>query len=94
MKPTYFQFNCKEIDKLDLHQANAVLKHKPDIIVLEYPNNNKTPDLPFNQYSPLKKPKGMIKSRLKKFPDKVLKIHFLLKSQSPLQSKDSLISYL
>lgn len=75
MKPKYIQFNCRETDKLDLRQANAVLKYKPNIIILEYPNNNKTPALPFNKYDALKKPKDMIKERLKKFPDKVLKIH-------------------
>ena len=82
MKPRYIQFNCREEDKPDLRQAKAVLKYKPDIIILEYPNNNKTPDLPFNKYGALKKPKNMVKNRLKKFPDKVLKIHPWLKADT------------
>ncbi len=40
MKPKFLQFNCIEGKKIDLRQANAVLRHKPDIIILEYPNNN------------------------------------------------------
>jgi hypothetical protein len=75
MKPKYIQINCRETDKLDLRQAKAVLRHKPDIIILEYPNNRKTPDLPFNKYEALEKPKEMVKKRLKGFPKKVLKIH-------------------
>ncbi len=75
MEPKYIQFDCVESEKLDLRQANAVLRHKPDIIILEYPNNNKTPDLEFNKYDALKKPKDLVKKRLKKFPDEILKIH-------------------
>lgn len=75
MEPKYIQFDCVESEKLDLRQANAVLRHKPDIIILEYPNNNKTPDLEFNRYDALKKPKDLVKKRLKKFPDEILKIH-------------------
>lgn len=82
MKPIYIQFDCKETDESDLRQANAVLKHKPDIIILEYPNNNKTPDLPFNKYSPLKKPKDMIRARLKEFPGEVLQIHPWVKADT------------
>lgn len=82
MKPRYIQFNCKETDELDLRQANAVLEYEPDIIILEYPNNNKTPDLPFNKYDALKKPKDMVERRLQKFPDKVLKIHPWVKADT------------
>lgn len=81
MKPEYIQFNCKETDKLDLRQANAVLRHKPDIIILEYPNNNRTPDLIFNRYDALKKPRAMVKKRLQKFPDEVLRIHPWVKAE-------------
>ncbi len=75
MKPKYLQFDCIEEDGLDLSQANAVLKYKPDIIILEYPNNNKTPDWEFNKYPALKKPKALVKARTKEFPAAVLKIH-------------------
>lgn len=75
MRPKYIQVNCRETDKLDLRQANAVLKHKPDIIVLEYPNNKNTPDLEFNKYNALEKPKEIVEKRLKEFPEEVLKTH-------------------
>ena len=80
MKPKYIQFDCREEDKVDLRQANAVLRYRPDIIILEYPNNSKTPDLPFNQYGALQKPHKMVEERLKRFPRKVLKIHPWAKS--------------
>jgi hypothetical protein len=82
MKPIYIQFNCKETDELDLRQAKAVLKHKPDIIILEYPNNNKTPDLAFNKYDALKKPRGMARERVKGFSDEVLKTHPWVKADT------------
>lgn len=75
MKPKYIQINCKETAKLDLRQANAILKYKPNIIILEYPNNNRTPDLIFNKYDALMKPKAMVRKRLQKFPEEILKIH-------------------
>ena len=56
LKPRFIQIDCREINKLDLRQARAVLKYKPDIIILEYPNNKKTPDTIFNKYTPANKP--------------------------------------
>ncbi len=82
MKPIYFQFDCKESNELDLRQANAVIKYKPDIIILEYPNNNKTPDSQFNNYSALKKPKKLVRGRLKEFSKEVLKIHPWVKADT------------
>ena len=61
LKPRFIQVDCRETNKLDLRQAKAVLKYKPDIIILEYPNNEKTPDTIFNKYAPANKP-------LKKLP--------------------------
>lgn len=75
MKPKYIQVDCRETSTLDLRQAKAVLKYKPDIIILEYPNNGQTPDMEFNKYDALKKPKKMVEDRLKEFPEAVLKIH-------------------
>ncbi len=49
MRPRFYNFNCRESNALDLRQAEAVLKYEPDIIFLEYPNNNKT-------LRPIKKP--------------------------------------
>ncbi len=58
-----------------MRQANAVLKYKPDIIILEYPNNNKTPNMELNNYAALKKPQKLVEDRLKKLPSSILKIH-------------------
>lgn len=82
MEPKYIQFDCKETDELDLRQANAVLRYEPDIIILEYPNNNKTPNLVFNKYDALKKPKDLVRKRLKKFPDEILKTHPWVKADT------------
>lgn len=43
MSIKFINLNCIEGDNIDLRQAKAVLRHKPDIIVLEYPSNNKFP---------------------------------------------------
>lgn len=40
MRPKFYNFNCRESNALDLRQAEAVLKYKPDIVFLEYPNND------------------------------------------------------
>jgi hypothetical protein len=66
MKPRYIQVNCIEGKEIDLSQAKAVLKYKPDIIFLEYPTNKKTPDTIFNRYSPENKP-------IEKLPNKFSK---------------------
>lgn len=47
------QFNCHEGDTVDLHQANAVLRHKPDFIFFESPGPAKSV---FNKYKPKEKP--------------------------------------
>lgn len=75
MEPKYIQVNCREEEGLDLRQANAVLKYKPDIIILEHPNNNKTPDSQFNKYSATKKPKKLVNEKLKSFSKELLRIH-------------------
>jgi len=82
MKPIYHQYDCKEDHSLDLRQAKAVLKHKPDIIILEYPNNSKTPSLLLNKYSALEKPRHLVEKRLKDFPKDVLKIHPWVKADT------------
>lgn len=61
--PKYIQINLPETDKLNLDQAEAVLKYKPDIILLEYPNNEKTPDTIYNNYSTKDKPLEKIKEQ-------------------------------
>ncbi len=39
-----------------LKKARAVLKHRPGIILFEYPMRGKGPEVVFNRYSPKKKP--------------------------------------
>ena len=73
--PIFKQINCTESDKLDLRQAEAVLRYKPDIILLEYPCNSEPPDTPLNHYEALKKPKELVAERTKAFSDEVLRKH-------------------
>lgn len=75
IKPIYKQVNCNEKDKIDLRQAKAVLKFKPDIIILEYPNGTSTPGIELNNYSPLEKPIDLIEKRLKPLSEQVLNRH-------------------
>ena len=56
MTPKFIQISCVEGNKIDLRQANAILKHKPDIIIQEAPCNFGKPDSIFNKYSPENKP--------------------------------------
>jgi len=70
-----YQFSCKEGKKIDLRQANAVLRHRPDVIIFEAPINSLSPSLIYNKYSPSRKPfrevekhKKMLKSVAKKAP--------------------------
>jgi hypothetical protein len=57
LKPKYIQVNCIESDSFDYRQADAVKKYKPDIILLEYPNQNtRSPNRVENNFPPGKKP--------------------------------------
>lgn len=69
------QFNCIEGKNVDLRQANAVLKYKPNIIIQEAPSNSKISDSVFNKYSPANKPlyelkkiRADLKHTAKKYP--------------------------
>ena len=75
INPKYTQIDCKESKEPDFRQANAVKKLKPDIIILEYPNDNPTPSLEFNNFPAEKKPARLTKPLLRKFSPAVLKIH-------------------
>jgi len=57
------QFNCPEGDKVDLHQAHAVLRHKPTCIFFESPGPAKSL---FNRYKPKKKPAGEFNKLIRK----------------------------
>jgi hypothetical protein len=61
MRPIYKQVDLPETKRLNLDQAKAVLRFKPDIIFLEWPQDIKNSPVAFNKYPPLKKPKGLVK---------------------------------
>jgi hypothetical protein len=60
MNPKYIQVDCPETNEVSFAQAEAVTKYKPDIIILEYTNNNPTPDTPYNNYPSDNKPLDLI----------------------------------
>ncbi len=75
MRPRFLQFSCREGNKPDYRQANAVLKYKPDIILFEMPAEGGNPSLIFNRYKPDKKPftkvekiKKSLRRAAKKYP--------------------------
>lgn len=55
------QFSCREKKGIDLRQANAILRHKPDIIIYEAPSNKNKAYLFFNSQEPIKKQKNILK---------------------------------
>lgn len=55
--PKFIQRDCVEGDKADLRQAEAVLKHRTDIIIFEMPQGgSRGPGTIFNRYSCANKP--------------------------------------
>lgn len=50
------QFSCFEGKKVDLRQANAVLHHRPDVIIFEASPVGRTPNSIFNKHKPSSKP--------------------------------------
>lgn len=56
LNPKFIQRDCVEGDKADLRQAQAVLKHRPDIIIFEMSCSNGGPGIVFNRYSCENKP--------------------------------------
>lgn len=57
INPKFIQRDCVEGDKADLRQAEAVLKHRPDIIIFEMPQGSSSgPGTIFNRYSCSNKP--------------------------------------
>jgi len=52
----FIQCDCIEGDKVDLSQARAVIKYRPDIIIFEMPAGKNNPNTIFNRYSCTKKP--------------------------------------
>jgi len=66
MKGKFIQVDCKEEDKIDLRQAGSVIKHKPDIILLEYPLEGRTSDTTYNKYGPKNKPWNILEEQIKR----------------------------
>jgi hypothetical protein len=56
INPRFIQRSCVEGNKIDLRQADAVIKYQPDIIVFELPQDSKEPSKIFNRYSCKNKP--------------------------------------
>ena len=50
-----YQFNCYEGNDIDLRQADAVLKYKPDIIIREAPSSENRASLAFDPRKSVKK---------------------------------------
>jgi hypothetical protein len=74
-QPIFHQVNCEERRNgiLDLSQTEAVLRYRPDIILLEYPTNQEPPNYEFNDYPPLEIPKELVEKRTREFPPELLK---------------------
>ncbi len=64
MKIKYIQVNCVEGNKADFRQAEAIVQYQPDIVLLEYPNDNKTPDTEYNKFPLDKKPTDLLEKQL------------------------------
>ena len=50
------QYSCRESGEIDMRQAKAVLRHKPDVIIFEAPSNTRTASSIFNKFKPNAKP--------------------------------------
>jgi hypothetical protein len=61
----FIQRSCVEGNEIDLRQADAVIKYKPDIIVFELPQDSKEPSKIFNRYSCKNKPFKKIEEIIK-----------------------------
>lgn len=58
------QFSCREGNSVDLRQANALIKHKPDIVIWEAPSNKNSASLVFNPKDTTKKQESVIKDKI------------------------------
>lgn len=59
------QFSCKGVAGVDPRQGEAVLRHRPDVIIFEAPTNLRPPDTVFNQYPTNKKPLDKVRDHIK-----------------------------
>tara|TARA_Y100000310_G_scaffold339306_1_gene431607 strand:+ start:810 stop:1478 length:669 start_codon:yes stop_codon:yes gene_type:complete len=77
-----YQFNCLEGKNIDLRQADAVLRHRPDVIIFEAPPDRGVQSLVYNNYKPSNKPlenilkhKKMLRHVSKKIPWVLSDVH-------------------
>lgn len=61
MDRKFIQVNCREGKSIDLRQANAIKRYHPRIVLLEYPNNDRTTAFSFNKYSAKRKPLRVVR---------------------------------
>lgn len=74
----FIQKDCIEGDKIDLRQANAILKYKPDIVLFELPAGKLGPDTLFNKYPVHKKPLKKVDEIIKNLKESALKYPYAL----------------
>lgn len=60
---TIHQIPCREQNNIDLRQANAVIKHKPNIIIFEAPANTGSP-LFLDSNQPILEQKELLKGKI------------------------------
>lgn len=66
LNPKFIQRDCVEGGNADLRQAEAVLKHRPDIIIFEMPQGSSSgPGTIFNSYSCANKSIGKVDEIIK-----------------------------
>jgi hypothetical protein len=58
------QFSCREQDNIDLRQANAVIKHRPNIIILEAPMPEADSSLFFDSNESIAKQKKILQNKI------------------------------
>jgi hypothetical protein len=56
----YIQHSCREDSRLDLRQAQAVLRHRPDAILFEAPMDKPSVSLLYNKFAPKNKPLKLV----------------------------------
>lgn len=66
MAAKFIQINCREIRRVDLRRARAVLTYRPDIVLFEMPASPHTTDMVFNRYAPDKKPLNELRKILRR----------------------------
>jgi hypothetical protein len=58
------QFSCREVNGIDLRQANALLKHKPDMVFWEAPSNKNSASLILDPRQSIVQQKDTLRERI------------------------------